>query len=302
VRPTSALSPLVVSFGLGPAFFLVGFWRQAGRGIRVSDDLLKAAERRAGLRESAVFFVGAGSSMAMQFLPVVIAGRLQATTVAALLFGALQATTPLLLLSRIYGTIMMPTFAGAASDQSSQRHLTLIRPFFLPSLALALGIAPWIPVSLGVKPDVQAIVIGALVALMTLLQVWATPAVTVLSARRQELVPAASSLGGLIIACGVWAIGIKAGEIMLLPVGLALGAVARSLVPMWVISGYRIGRVDSDTSRLLVLAAVMTLGTGLLASLGSLAAMSWGGLLIAAGVAFGIRMLHTARAHEAPAR
>src|SRR5207248_3812088 len=41
-------------------------------------------------------------------------------------------------------------------------------------------------------PILQAIVIGALVALMTLLQVWATPAVTVLSARRQELVPAAS--------------------------------------------------------------------------------------------------------------
>jgi O-antigen/teichoic acid export membrane protein len=203
-------------------------------------------ERRAGIRESFVFFMGAGSSMVMQYLPVIIAGRLGATTTAAVLFGAVQATTPLLLFSRVYGAVMMPAFAGDADDAQSRAHLRLVQPFFLPSLAVALGVAPWVVASLGLAPRGDALSVGALVALMTLMQVWATPAVTILSARKRELVPALASLGGLVVAMLIWVVGVRTGEVLLLPMGLAVGAVMRSLVPMWVISGHRLGQLDAS--------------------------------------------------------
>jgi O-antigen/teichoic acid export membrane protein len=220
---------------------------------------LQPEERRAALREGVVFFVGAGSSMTMQYLPVIIAERLQAATTAGLLFGAVQATAPLLLLSRVYGAVMMPALAGETEAERAQAHVDMVRPFFVATLAIALGIAPWVVLSLGIPPIGAAVSVGALVALITLMQVWATPAVTVLSARKRELVPALASLGGLVVASLVWMAGVYTGEVILLPVGLALGAVIRSLVPMWVISGRLIGRLDQERLVVLVSAIAITL-------------------------------------------
>lgn len=243
---SEAVSPLIVIFVSGPIAFLVAFGWIARERVHVVPGALTAEERRAGLREGLVFFVGAGSSMTMQYLPVIIAERLQDMTTAALLFGAVQATAPLLLLSRIYGAVMMPAFAGDADDGRSQVHVGMIQPFLVSTLAIAFGIAPWVVLSLGIAPTGVALSVGALVALMTLMQVWATPAVTILSARKRELVPALASLTGLAVASLVWVVCVRTGVVLLLPVGLALGAVIRSLVPMWVISGQTVGRFDQE--------------------------------------------------------
>jgi O-antigen/teichoic acid export membrane protein len=268
------LPQLWLVFVLGPVAFLIAFWVQVRHRVRAGSGALTREERRASLRESFVFFVGAGSSMTMQYLPVIIAGRLQETTTAAILFGAVQATAPLLLLSRIYGAVMMPAFAGAADDTASHGHLRLIQPYFLPSLAVALGLAPWVVVSLGVAPTGSALSVGGLVALMTLMQVWATPAVTILSARKRELIPALASLGGLAVASLIWVLSVRTGVVLLLPVGLAVGAVVRSLVPMWVISGARLGRFDR--------ARLAGLVSGVAVAL-SLLALSWAPTAIALG-------------------
>lgn len=281
---------LAVIFAVGPATFLVIFcWRMLGR-TRAHPGVLSPSERRAGMRESAVFFVGAGSSMAMQYLPVIIAGRLQATTTAAMLFGAVQATAPLLLLSRVYGAVMMPAFAGDNDAKNSQAHLRLIQPFFLTSLAVALGLAPWVTVSLGLAPQGEALSVGALVALMTLMQVWSTPAVTILSARGRELVPAIASLSGLVVAMGVWAVGLRHALVASLPVGLALGAVVRSLVPMWVISGHQLGRLDSSQLRILLGGIGVALVLVALGRLPSGVALIGGAILVLAGLLLGFRI------------
>ena len=281
---------LVGAFAVGPTAFLIAFTPALRRRVRVVPGALRDEERSAAVRESVVFFVGAGSSMAMQFLPVVIAGRLHATTTAALLFGAVQATAPLLLLSRIYGTIMMPAFAAVDAEDESHKHLSLVRPFLVPSLALALGLAPWVPFSLGVAPDAAGISLGALVALMTLLQVWATPAVTVLSARHREMVPALSSLGGLLVAVAVWAWAVWSGSIYLLPLGLALGAVVRSLVPMWIITGRHVGNFGGGTWKFLLQSVGVVAVIAVLGRLGAQGALAGGTLLCGLGSVLALRV------------
>jgi hypothetical protein len=260
------------------------------------DKPVSSHERRTSVRESLVFFVGAGSSMTMQFLPVVIASRLSATAIAALLFGALQATTPLLLLSRIYSTIMMPAFAGAGSMEEASRHVNFVRPFFFPSLAIALGMAPWIPLTLGLPDEPAAISISAMVALITLLQVWATPAVTVLSARRQEFVPAAASVGGLAVAAVVWWVAVKWHQPLLLATGLALGAVVRSLVPMWVLSGKRRGALDSETVRFLGVMCASAVALVFLARAGRALGLAGATVLLLVGIRMSYRLVHQGRA------
>lgn len=289
VGPARPLQALLLIYVGGPLVFLATFWQRVRGDVRIHPGALTPEERRAGVREGIVFFVGAGSSMAMQYLPVIIAARMQATTTAAILFGAVQATAPLLLLSRVYGAVMMPAFAGDADEGHAHAHLRLVRPFFLSSLAVALGLAPWVALSLGLPPIGGALSVAALVALMTLLQVWATPAVTILSARKRELVPALASLGGLMVAVLVWIWGAKIGSVLLLPVGLAIGAVVRSLVPMWVIAGRRMGRLDRPM--------LGTLGgaTGIAAVLvvvdrgGARLVLGGGALLLAGGLAWGYR-------------
>ena len=79
--------------------------------------------------------------------------------------------------------------------------------------------------------------IASLVAVMTIMQVWATPAVTTLSSRNREIIPAAASVLGLLVAGLFWWLALRRQEVILLPVGLALGGTVRSLVPMWLFSG-----------------------------------------------------------------
>jgi O-antigen/teichoic acid export membrane protein len=289
VGPTRPLQALVLIYISGPLVFLATFWQRVRGDVRVHRGALTPAERRAGLREGIVFFAGAGSSMAMQYLPVIIAGRMQATTTAAVLFGAVQATAPLLLLSRVYGAVMMPAFAGDADEGHAHAHMRLVQPFFLSSLAVALGLAPWVALSLGLPATGGVLSVAALVALMTLLQVWATPAVTILSARRREMVPALASLGGLVVAVLVWIWGAEIGSVLLLPVGLAIGAVVRSLVPMWVIAGRRMGRLDGPTLGTLggamsIAAVLVVVGRGT-----TPLALGGGALLLLGGLAWGYR-------------
>lgn len=286
------LVPLVLIFASGPIAFLVTFGWLARQRVRIGPGVPSPEERRAGLREGMVFFVGAGSSMTMQYLPVIIAERLQATTTAALLFGVVQATAPLLLLSRVYGAVMMPALAGDADDRRSQIHLGIVRPFFVSTLAIALGIAPWVVFSLGIAPTGVALSVGALVALMTLMQVWATPAVTILSARKREFVPALASLCGLAVASLVWVVCVYTGEVILLPVGLALGAVIRSLVPMWVISGRAVGRFDQERQVVFISAIAVALVLVVLTRTTTSITLVGGALLAAWGLRMAYRTWH----------
>ena len=282
--PAQPVAWLIAAFTLGPVAFLMGFgWWNRGR-VRVVPGPLTPEERRRGLRESAMFLLGAGSSMAMQYLPVVIAGRLEATTTAAVLFGALQATTPLLLLPRVYGAVMMPAFAADTGADRVADHLALVRPLFVPSLALALGLAPWVAASLGLRPEPSAMSVAALVALMTLLQVWATPAVTVLSARQREVIPAVASAAGLAVAGAVWVVAVRGDAVLLLPVGLALGAVVRSLVPVWMLSGRPLGRLDGPTLRRLVLSVALAVSIAVLSRGTTVVALAGGAALITTGL------------------
>jgi len=294
---------LVLVFASGPLGFLVTFGWLVRRSVRLNADPLDPEERRTAIREGLVFFVGAGSSMTMQYLPVIIAERLQETTTAALLFGAVQATAPLLLFSRVYGAVMMPAFAGKEETERAQVHVAFVRPFFVATLAVALGIAPWVVWSLGLSPTGRALSIGALVALMTLMQVWATPAVTVLGAQRRERVPALASLAGLGVASGIWIIGAQTGETFLLPVGLALGAVIRSLVPMWVISGRPVGRFDRERRVGLLAAVGISLVVVVTARATPGIALFGGALLAAVGLGMVYRTWrHLQPANEDPAR
>ena len=149
-------SPAVTAVGaylLGPAAFLAVLGVVLRKRIQLIPGIMPDEQRRLARRAAVLFSFGAGSSMAMQYLPVIIADHLAAPTAAAVLFGALQATTPLLLLSRVYGTVMMPALAAAESDQHSRRHAALLQDIHVPSLALALGLVPWILLSLDFVPS-----------------------------------------------------------------------------------------------------------------------------------------------------
>jgi hypothetical protein len=129
------------------------------------------------------------------------------------------------------------------------------------------------------------------------MQVWATPAVTVLSARKRELVPALASVAGLGVAALLWAWGIRTTVTLWLPVGLAVGAVVRSLVPMWVIGGWQWGRVGSPM--LGTLAGAVGIA-GAVVALGNAAksiAVIGGALLVAGGIAWGYWLWRRVDAH-----
>lgn len=251
VRSQAAIPLLVLAYALGPVGFLLAFtWLIRSR-IRWRDDATQPAERHLARRVSVIFLVGVGSSMTMQYLSVIIAGHSGATEVTAVLFGALQAMTPLLLLSRVYGTVMMPAIAAADSDTRSQRHNDLLVLLYLPGLGLALGLAPFVVISLGLPPEPGPVTVAGLVGLMILMQVWATPAVTALSSRGREIIPAGASLAGLVVAGLVWVAALRWQIPLLLPAGLALGGVVRSLVPMWLYSGGTLGFRGGRVRRLL---------------------------------------------------
>jgi O-antigen/teichoic acid export membrane protein len=236
-RPPDLNDALVGAYLLGPlAFLLVFTYRMYGR-IRVRAMRAVSSERRLAIRASGLFFVGAGSSMALQYLPVIISGHLAASVTTALLFGALQAGGVLLLLTRAYGTVMMPSFAADHNDSRPSRHMVAVRAIFLPSLALGLGFAPWVVLSLGFTPGPRSVTIAALVILLVLMQVWATPAVTVLSSRGREWIPALASLAGLLLASVFWTVAMRTAESFLLPVGLVAGGAVRSLLPLWIFHG-----------------------------------------------------------------
>jgi len=293
------LGTLLVIYFVGPLTFLLCFAVLLRRDIRIRPGVISPAERRSGMREGVVFFAGAGSSMAMQYLPVVLAGRMQATTMAAVLFGAVQATAPLLLLSRVYGAVMMPSFAADGDDRNARAHLEIVQPLFLPSLAVALGLAPLVSISLGLRPDGEALSVAALVALITLMQVWATPAVTILSSRKRELIPAFASLGGLGAAALLWAWGVQTETALWLPVGLAVGAVVRSLVPMWVMAGSRVGRIGAPALGNLLGAIGIA---GVIVALGrmpSAVAIVGGALLMSGGLVWGYALWSRARSTRA---
>lgn len=292
--------PLVGVYTIGPASFVLAALLLFRRRLQWTPVPLEAGERRQAIRESTLFFVGAGSSTVMQFLPTVLAGRLDSDTVAAILFGALHASAPLLLLSRVYMTVMMP--AAAASDdgpaEAISGHMTLARRLMAPCLALALGGSPWIVLSLGMSINYFTTGTAAMVALMMVFQVWSTPAVTLLSARKRELVPALSSVLGLAIAGAVWWVAADLQNAALLPVGLAFGAVARSLLPAWIASGWEIGRVDLRLLGLIGLVGTIcaiALGAVALGPAVALSASAAVGLAGVAGAAAIVRQQKAAR-------
>jgi O-antigen/teichoic acid export membrane protein len=240
---------ILAAYLLGPVGFLVVLTLAIRRRIHLVPGPITEEQRRLARRAAVLFSFGAGSSMAMQYLPVLIANHLAAPTAAAILFGALQATTPLLLLSRVYGTVMMPALAASATDEEARRHAATLEALYVPSLALALGLAPWILLSLGLRPEPLSMSVAGLVALMTIMQVWATPAVTALSSRSREWIPAAASVMGLLLAVSLWAMALRTQAAILLPIGLALGGVVRSLVPLWLFSGRPVGFGSRGLSR-----------------------------------------------------
>lgn len=295
VRPADTTPWLLLAFGLGPVAFLCRVAFSLKDHLRVVSEALPDEERRRTIKESAVFFVGSGSSMAMQYLPVIIAGRLGAVAVAALLFGAVQATAPLLLLPRVYGAIMMPAFAATSGEGRSRRHIEAVQPFFLPTLAIALGLAPWVVVSIGLAPENEALAVGALIAIMTLMQVWATPAVTALSAQKRELVPAGASVAGLGLAGVIWLLSVYARLPVLLAVGLALGGAARSLIPMWIASGRPLGRLDRRRWTSLAAGGGLALGLGILGSMSRGVTLAGGAAMIGLGLTVGYRQWRNLR-------
>jgi O-antigen/teichoic acid export membrane protein len=248
---------LVLVYTAGPAIFTLALPFFLRRTVRLAPDAVDSAERRLAIRESLVFFVGAGCSTAMQFLPTVLAGKLDSTAAAAILFGALHATSPLLLLSRVYMTVMMPAIASGDEARSVESHMEAVRAIFLPSLAIAFGAAPWVVLSLGMEIDLFTVSTAAMVGLTTLFQVWSTPAVTALSASHRELVPALASVGGLVIASCVWWVAMDRGSAALLPVGLVAGSFVRGLVPAWIGSGRAFGRIDLRVLKTVLLACAM---------------------------------------------
>lgn len=282
---------LVAIYTLGPVAFLVVLSVLLGGRVRLSDEEVTPEERRRVIRESSVFALGAGSATAMQFLAPTLAGKLDAPAVAAILFGSLNATAPLLVLSRVYTTVMLP--ALAAGDEAAggvEDHARTLEALFFPSLAMAFGAAPWIPLSLGVEISPFTVATAALIGVVTLGQVWATPAVTILSARHRELVPALSSAGGLAVAGVIWWAALVREDPSLLPVGLAAGSVVRSLVPAWIGGGLRRGTFGLAVVPKVLLAAGLcgvVLACGRLEPIPSLAlgaAVALGGALAAARV------------------
>jgi hypothetical protein len=241
-----------------------------------------------------MFTVGAGSSMAMMYLPVLIADGLTLPVTTAVLFGALQATTPLLLFSRVYGTVMMPAFAATESESRSQRHIDLMQPLYLPTLSIALGLGPWVVLALGLRPTPLTVSVAALVSLTTLMQVWATPAVTILSSRKRELIPALSSLGGLVVAAMCWGIALHLKLEILVPVGLAIGGLVRSLVPMWLYSGRKLG-AEPRVMAAGVAWLVIALWAGWTSRWGTQGALLGGSVLLLAGAAQAWRSYRTIR-------
>ena len=164
---------------------------------------------------------------------------------------------------------------------------------FVPTLALALGLAPWVAVSLGLRPDPAVMSVAGLVALMTVLQVWATPAVTVLSARKRELIPAAASAAGLAVAAAVWVIAVVRQTALLLPLGLALGAVVRSLIPVWILSGRAVGSLSWSVVARLGWSVGLAGAVAALSFASPVVALSGGAVLVAGGLAACYRVWDT---------
>jgi hypothetical protein len=127
-------------------------------------------------------------------------------------------------------------------------HYEIANELFLPSLAFALGLAPWVVLSLGVPLAPAVTATAALVSLGTLLQVWSTPAVTRLSADGREFIPAIASVSGLVAASVVWWFGAAASLPLAFPIGLAVGAAFRSCLPAWMADGFPLGEFDSASA------------------------------------------------------
>lgn len=283
VRPAELTTALVATYCLGLVGFSASFTFSLRHRFHIDRTPIELSEKHLAIRESIIFFVGVGSSTAMQFLPTIIASRFESGALAAILFGAITATAPLLLLSRVYGAIMMPSLAGTAEEGGIRAHMAAVDALFIPSLAVALGLAPWVVLSLNETVDPFTTMTASMIALMTLFQVWATPAVTVLSARHREIVPALASLGGLAVASLFWAAAINLDLPPLLALGICAGGLVRSLVPEWIASGKQTGRIDRKHVERLFASMALTALIVAASHAPAPLALGTGALMVAAG-------------------